>query len=260
MEKKQHIVLVHGACHGAWCWYKVKPLLEAAGHRVTSLDMAASGIHPARIHEVHTLAEYNKPLMDFLASLQEQEKVVLVGHSLGGLNLALAMESFPEKIAVAVFLTAFMPDTAHRPSFVLDQYKEMTPGEAWLDTEFAPYNSYLHDQLTMVFGPEFLSYKLYQLSPIEDLELVKFLMRPSSLFMHDLSTLEDFTNERYGSVKQVFITCEEDYAIPMNFQKWMVANNHVDQVMNIKHSDHMAMFSKPKELTDCLSKIAIDYA
>jgi hypothetical protein len=31
------------------------------------------------------------------------------------------MEKFPEKIAVAVFLSAFMPDTTHKPSFVLDQ-------------------------------------------------------------------------------------------------------------------------------------------
>ena len=27
-------VLVHGAYHGAWCWERLTPLLEAAGHRV----------------------------------------------------------------------------------------------------------------------------------------------------------------------------------------------------------------------------------
>lgn len=30
------------------------------------------------------------------------------------------MEKFPEKISVAVFLTAFMPDTIHPPSYVLE--------------------------------------------------------------------------------------------------------------------------------------------
>lgn len=39
----KHFVLVHGLCHGAWCWYKLAPLLEAAGHRVTAVDLAASG-------------------------------------------------------------------------------------------------------------------------------------------------------------------------------------------------------------------------
>ncbi|KAG5614738.1 hypothetical protein H5410_014562 [Solanum commersonii] len=30
MEKgnKNHFVLVHGACHGAWCWYKVVTILR----------------------------------------------------------------------------------------------------------------------------------------------------------------------------------------------------------------------------------------
>ncbi len=27
-------VLVHGAFHGAWCWKKLVPLLEAGGHQV----------------------------------------------------------------------------------------------------------------------------------------------------------------------------------------------------------------------------------
>lgn len=120
MEQK-HFVLVHGACHGAWSWYKIKPLLESSGHRVTALDLAASGINAKSIKDVHSMAEYSEPLLELLASLPQNEKVILVGHSLGGLNLALAMEKYPEKISVAVFMTAFMPDTIHQPSYVLEQ-------------------------------------------------------------------------------------------------------------------------------------------
>jgi polyneuridine-aldehyde esterase len=121
-KRKQHFVLVHGSCHGAWCWYKVKPLLEAVGHRVTAVDLAASGIDTTRsITDIPTCEQYSEPLTKLLTSLPNDEKVVLVGHSFGGLNLAIAMEKFPEKISVAVFLTAFMPDTEHSPSFVLDK-------------------------------------------------------------------------------------------------------------------------------------------
>ncbi|MCI94785.1 methylesterase, partial [Trifolium medium] len=49
------------------------------------------------------------------------EKVILVGHSLGGLNIALAMEKFPEKVAVGVFLTAVAPDTDHNASYVMEK-------------------------------------------------------------------------------------------------------------------------------------------
>ncbi|CAI9265720.1 unnamed protein product [Lactuca saligna] len=124
-DDQKHFVLVHGACHGAWCWFKLKPLLEAAGHRVSAFDLSASGTNTKVIQDVATLADYSIPLLEFMATIPPEKKVVLVGHSLGGMNLALAMEKFPEKISIAIFLTAFMPDTVHRPSYVFDQDLEL---------------------------------------------------------------------------------------------------------------------------------------
>jgi pimeloyl-ACP methyl ester carboxylesterase len=124
-QKKQqkHFVMVHGVCVGAWSWYKVKPQLESVGHKVTAIDLAACGINTQKIEDVHTFADYAKPLLDFLASLDPNEKVILVGHSFGGVSVALAMEKFPEKIAVGIFLAAFIPDTQHKPSYVLEQVR-----------------------------------------------------------------------------------------------------------------------------------------
>ncbi|KAK6922991.1 Alpha/beta hydrolase fold-1 [Dillenia turbinata] len=123
MLGKAHFVLVHGSCHGAWSWYKVKPRLEAARHRVTAVDLAASGVNLKAIEDVRTCDEYSKPLLEIVEHFPSKEKLVFVGHSFGGLSLALAMEKFPEKISVAVFLTAFMPVTIHCPSYVFEQAK-----------------------------------------------------------------------------------------------------------------------------------------
>ncbi|KAJ4827269.1 hypothetical protein Tsubulata_033124, partial [Turnera subulata] len=238
-DKQAHFVLVHGACHGAWSWYKLKPLLEAAGHRVTLLDLAAAGIDGKAIHDVHTFSAHTQPLLDFLASLKPNEKVILVGHSLGGLSAALAVDRFPEKISCAVFLAAFMPDTTHKPSFVLDQkYRERTPAEDWLDIEFAPYSSSQHHMTTMFFGPKFLA-KFYRVCSIE--ELAKTLVRPGSLFLHDLSTLNNYSVEGYGSVPRAYIICNEDEVIPPEFQRWMIKNSTVQEVMEIIGADHMSM-------------------
>ncbi|CAA2975386.1 salicylic acid-binding 2-like, partial [Olea europaea subsp. europaea] len=106
----RHFVLVHGACHGAWCWYKLQPLLEAAVHRDTAFDLSASGINPKSLDELSTFPDYTLPLFKVMESIPSDEKVILVGHSLGGLNLAFAMEKHPEKISVAVFLAALMND------------------------------------------------------------------------------------------------------------------------------------------------------
>lgn len=124
MEKEgRHFVLVHGACSGAWCWYKLATLLESAGHRVTALDLGASGIHPKQLDELRSFADYSRPLTDAMASVPADERVVLVGHSFGGMSLALAMELFPEKIAAAVFVTAVMPGTTLPISLLRDEVR-----------------------------------------------------------------------------------------------------------------------------------------
>uniref|UniRef100_A0A0R0FZI3 AB hydrolase-1 domain-containing protein n=1 Tax=Glycine max TaxID=3847 RepID=A0A0R0FZI3_SOYBN len=297
MDRK-HYVLVHGACHGAWCWYKLKPRLESAGHKVTVLDLAASGTNMKKIEDVDTFSEYSAPLLQLMATIPSNEKLVLVGHSLGGLNIALAMEKFPEKVAVGVFLTAFAPDTEHHPSYVLEKslsrsltappstpllansqpllsssrpssrcakyrfsfsselYNERTPLAAWLDTEFAPSGN----KTSMFFGPNFLSDKLYQLSPIEDLELAKTLARPSSLFMEDLTKQKNFSKEGYGSVPRAFIVCTEDLGIPLEYQLLMIQNVGFNDVVEVKDADHMVMLCKPQELFDSLQQIATKYA
>lgn len=117
----KHIVLVHGACLGGWSWFKVAPALRAAGYRTDTPDLAASGVDPRALREVPTFRDYTGPLLELLASLPDGERVVLVGHSLGGLSVALAAETFPDKVAAVVFLCAFMPDCAARPSHVLEK-------------------------------------------------------------------------------------------------------------------------------------------
>ncbi|XP_061363420.1 salicylic acid-binding protein 2-like isoform X3 [Gastrolobium bilobum] len=160
---RKHYVLVHGACHGAWSWYKVKPRLESAGHQVTVLDLAASGTNMKKIEDVDTFSQYSEPLLQLLATIPPNEKVVLVGHSLGGPNIALAMDIFPQKVAVGVFLAAFVPDLEHKPSYVIEKYIESTPATEWLDTEFSQRGN----KTSMFFGSKFLSTKLYQLSSTE---------------------------------------------------------------------------------------------
>ena len=45
-------VLIHGSWHGAWCWYKVMPRLERAGHRVLAFDLPSLGRDKTPISEI----------------------------------------------------------------------------------------------------------------------------------------------------------------------------------------------------------------
>lgn len=66
---------MHGEGFGAWCWYKTIALLEESGLLPIALDLAGSGINITDTKNVTTLAEYSKPLLDFLQNLPEDEKV-----------------------------------------------------------------------------------------------------------------------------------------------------------------------------------------
>ncbi|KAL0352180.1 UNVERIFIED_CONTAM: Methylesterase 3 [Sesamum calycinum] len=248
-KQQVHIVLVHGIGHGAWCWYKLQPLLEAAGHRVTVLDLAASGIDRRNLEDLRTFVEYSQPLLDLMASFPLEENVLLVGHSLGGMNLAFAMDMYPEKIKVAVFLTALMPDTTNKPSYVAEQSLAEISPEEWLDTEFKSFGPPDENLTSLLFGPNFISTKLYPLSPAE----ARLSILP------DLENRNPFSKERYGSVNRVFIQNLKDMVIPIDFQRWQISNFPPDQVKEMDTSDHMVMISDPQGLYQRLLEIIAYY-
>ena len=101
-------VLVHGGWHGGWCWQKVIPLLEAAGHEVyaptlTGLAERASELSPDVGLDTH--------IQDIVGLLEEKhlQGVILVGHSYGGMVITGVVDAVPERIAHLVYLDTFVP-------------------------------------------------------------------------------------------------------------------------------------------------------
>ncbi|XP_059623775.1 methyl jasmonate esterase 1-like [Cornus florida] len=250
----KHFVLVHGSNLGAWCWYKLITLLKAAGHNVTALDLAASGRDPRRQDEVATFFEYAQPLTDFMASLPNETKVVLVGHSYGGLSISLAMEHFPEKISVAVYVTALMPNYTTPPATVVEQYINTTSPLVDSEVEYDSNNQ----PVSVLVGPKDLVANLYNNSPTKDQDLAKTLVRRTGFYLNDLSE-PLLTENNYGSVTRVFIMSGDDRSVIVDLQKYMIENSPPEEVKFIAESDHMVMISKPFELYISLQQIADKY-
>ncbi|TVT97000.1 hypothetical protein EJB05_57767, partial [Eragrostis curvula] len=257
------IVLVHGACHGGWCWYKVAARLRsspaAAGFHVLTPDLAASGVDERRLREVPTFRDYTAPLLDLLRSLPDGEKAILVGHSLGGLSVALAAEEHPEKVAAAVFLCAFMPDCTSPPSHGLLKTIESNRDVPQLDNEIKPQDKDGKLPASFMFGPQTIEQNVYQLCSNEDKTLAKSLMRVGSLFLEDLNIQKPLSKDRYGSVRKVYIVAKQDRAISEGLQRWMVSNNPVEEVKEIETADHMAMISTPDDVAQYIVGITEKY-
>ncbi|KAK4740077.1 hypothetical protein R3W88_003774 [Solanum pinnatisectum] len=256
-KAKKHFVLVHKGCHGAWTWYKIVALMRSSGHNVTALDLGASGINPKQTFEVPHFSNFLSPLMEFMASLPAHEKVVLVGHELGGLAISKAMETFPKKISVAVFVTGLMPGPNINVTTV---YTELLKSISQPDNRVIYDNGPTNPPTTFILGPKYIETNLYQRSPIQDLALAYTLVRPIHFYsVEDVSKEIVITNKRYGSVRRAFIVAVEDKILKKEFQWLMIQKNPPDEVEEIQGSDTMIMMSKPQQLFTALLSIANKY-
>ncbi|XP_027337159.1 probable esterase PIR7A [Abrus precatorius] len=253
----KHFVLVHGAGHGAWCWYKVATMLKSGGHNVTTLDLVASGINPKQVQDIDSISQYYEPLMTFMGSIPPKEKVILVGHSLGGISISVAMERFHEKISLAIFVTAFVTSQNLTYPAILREAKRLG---IFTGAKLLPLDAPNKTVTVAVSDPEMLRSRLYQLSPPQDLTLALSLVRPSPFFNdNDELLLKEttVTKNKNGRVSKVFIISTGDNLITKDFQLWMIERTGpFAEVKEIKGSDHMVMFSKPEKLTSQLLDFA----
>ncbi|CAH2053340.1 unnamed protein product, partial [Thlaspi arvense] len=207
---RAHFVLVHGAGHGAWCWYKLIPILKSQGHNVTAVDLSASGIDLRRAETLRSVTENIKPLMGLMKSLREDEKVILVAHSYGGLAISKAMEMFHDNVHMAIFITALMPG----PTFNFTLLSEGGWQAPQLDLKFVFGNGPNKPPTLSIRGPLFISLTMYNLSPKEDVELAGALVRPLRLFSNEeIDASLVLTPERFGSVKRIFVVSEKDKSL-----------------------------------------------
>ncbi|KAJ1699412.1 hypothetical protein LUZ63_007924 [Rhynchospora breviuscula] len=250
----RHFVLVHGACHGGWVWYKLATLLNQAGHRVSAPDLAASGINSKRLEEVNTFEEYSEPLIEVMEAVPADERVVIVGHSNGGLSVSLAMERFPQKIAAAVFVSAAMPSITN--SFVAITKKLL--GDVRKDMKDSKDVS--GPRRSFSFGPEDLRTNYYQLCAREDVTLATMLVRPGKPFFDSSIKRDDFvTAENHGSVSRVYVVCNQDRALPRQTQIWMAEMSPGTETIELDGADHTAMLSVPEEFFSHLVDISNRY-
>jgi pimeloyl-ACP methyl ester carboxylesterase len=81
-------------------------LLQDAEHRVLTFDLPGHGKDKTLPSEV-TLKNYTDRLCSILDN--ESEKVILVGHFIGGIVITQTAEYRPEKIQLLVYICAFLP-------------------------------------------------------------------------------------------------------------------------------------------------------
>ncbi|CAN6569109.1 unnamed protein product [Malus baccata var. baccata] len=255
LKATTHFVLVHGISHGAWCWYKIRCLMESSGYKVSCVDLKSAGLDQSDANSVLSFDDYNKPLLDLLSALPENEKVILVGHSAGGLNVTQATLKFPKKILLAVYVAA----TMLKLGFSSDQdFKDGVPDLSEFGDVYELGFGLGSDKppTSAIVKKEFQRKILYQLSPQEDSTLAAMLLRPGPLLA--ITSARFAEDSVIDKVPRVYFRTLHDHVVKPGQQEAMVKRWPPSEVY-VLDSDHSPMFSTPFLLFGFLVKVAASF-
>jgi pimeloyl-ACP methyl ester carboxylesterase len=238
------MVLVHGAWHGAWCWQRVIPHLQHAGvpvHAVTLTGVAD------RAHLMAPDIRLGTHVQDVLGLITayELERVVLVGHSYGGIVITGVADqlqlSQPGRVAAMVYVDAITPH----------------PGESWSSTHapetVAQRLAAAQASGGISFGPPDAS--VFGLSGA-DRDWVNRRQTPQPLGVYQ-DPLE-FDPARIASLPRTFIDCTSPALATIAVMRQRVRTEPGWEVLELA-TGHDPMISEPEALSGMLIDVARRY-
>ncbi len=233
-------VLVHGGFVGGWCWEKVVPLLEEAGHRVESPDLPGSGDDHTPIPEV-SLQAYAERISGVLDA--QPEPVVLVGQSSGGVAVSQAAEQRPDKIQLLVYVGAYL---------LRDGETLLSAGEN--DTESLVLANLVmsEDGSSVALREDAIREGLLADCSDEDVERAKARFQPQAVA--PIATPVSLTEENYGRIPRVYVETLKDRAISPWLQKEMYERVPCQKVISMD-TGHWPFYSAPEELAGHLTSL-----
>jgi len=233
-------LLIHGAQHGAWCWDKLIPKLEGLGHKAIAIDLPGGGDDKTPAAEI-TLDSYANRICEELQSMDE--KVFLLGHSMGGMAISAAAEKNPDKIQGLIYLTAFLPRN-HESLFLIE---ERNPKPT-----LPPNLIFSSDEKSVTVAEDKLKEIFYHDCSDEDVRVAITKLTPQAL--EPLSSPITLSRNNYGSLPRAYIECVDDGAINIELQRDMIEKSPCDIVCSLPAS-HSPFLSMPGALAEMLDDI-----
>ena len=237
--KKETYLLVHSAWLGGWQWENVAILLKDKGHKVITPDLPGHGSDKTSPQDI-TMESYVKALTDIIDD--QEESIILVGHSFNGITVSRIAELRPAKIKCLVYLTAFL--LSNGASFIkaVQGVKGSKAVDNFYLSEDKTYALVKDDEIQNAFAHDIPKAVFEGAKPY-------IVPEPSAPLMYEL----EVTNENFGRIPKYYIECTEDQAIPIEIQRSMYSGN-VKKVFTL-NSSHTPNFSQPEKLANILLEI-----
>ena len=239
-------LLIHGAWHGGWCWWKTAPLLRDAGHTVYAPSLTGLGDrqHLARLIPPAVLnLDLHVQDMVQLLDANNLSDVILVGHAYAGMVITGVAELRPERISTLVYVNGVAPSDGEAmidqlaavrgPEFVARIQQHIKDGEPFMAE---PTTSAEIDRRWGISDADDQAFVLPRLAP-----------QPTLTFSQPVRT----GNPQAAALRREFILCSES-----GFES--VAQRAAANGWGVHHIDtgHDPMITTPSELAGILLDIA----
>lgn len=242
-------LLVHGAGGGAWNWKKVIPLLEAKGHKVIAVTLPSSGTDTVKLAGI-SLDDDAKAVAH--AANTASGKVIIVGHSSGGIVISQAAEVLGiEKVDKLIYVDAFLPQNGESALALVEKIMKNNKASSSSkpDTQAPDGLVFTEDKKSFKWKPELTKQLFYHDCSPEDVVFAQ-----ESLCWNSVATIAtpvNVTDGRYGIIRKYYILCTQAKDLDKSS---IVSNVHCQKVYKLP-SSHSPFLSMPDKLVDILIDI-----
>ena len=236
MDARPSILLIHGACHGCWCWNYLTPLLEERGYDVHTIDLPGRLPSPAWGWRLR-LEDQARAIVAKAAAINHP--VIALAHSMGGIPMSAAAELEPTLFRRLVYLSAYLPADGDRLVTLGGRDKNSRVAEATRSSTLKGFISVKPEKSGAIFYGDCSAEQIAWANA----RLVKEPLRPA----FDKIKLTD----RFAAVPRSYIRCTFDRVVSASFQEEMVSARPCEK-MAVLESSHSPFFSMPEFLADAI--------
>jgi pimeloyl-ACP methyl ester carboxylesterase len=230
------ILLVHGSCHGAWCWRDLIPALRALGHSPRAIDLPSHGNDKTPVNDV-TLDSY----ADAVLAASTPETVVL-GHSMGGFAISAAAQKNPDAMARLIYLCAYVP----APGLTLADMRKQAPSQPLM-----PAVRMAEDGKSFTLDPAMTTALFYQDCAPQSASFATPLLCAQAV-APTTKALPD--TARADAKRRSYIRCMNDATIPPAYQVTMTKDWPSADVYEMS-TGHSPFFADPAGLAQIIDTI-----
>jgi len=236
VKSSRHVVLVHGAWHGGWCFSWLQKELDRRGIPSYAIDLPG---HGASVQGLGDLAGDATAVRDFLQVLADRgiTDPVLVGHSYGGAVISQAAIGEPS-VSSLIYIAAFALEAGESVMSALGTFPHhnVALGSA----------IQVRDDGSSVLDPSLARSALYGSCGEDAINAAISRLTPQPM----ATMIQPLSHSALGHIRSTYVICSQDQAVHPVHQEIMAQRCTDSITLDTDHSPFLSMVNETANIIE----------